>query len=78
MSVPVADQPLKVVNPRDGFRFYAASEHMNLPAMYLSTRGDSQVVTVVARGFEHEFALKDFVDAVTFYLIAARENGYKP
>jgi hypothetical protein len=77
MSEPVADQPLKQIKPSDGFRFLAASEHMNLPAMYLYREGGEQFVRVVARGFDHSFALKDFEDAVIFYLIAARENGYK-
>jgi hypothetical protein len=77
MSEPVADQPLKLVNPRDGFRFYAASENMNLPALYLSREDDCEVVTVVARDFEHTFALEDIQDAVAFYLIAARQNGYE-
>jgi hypothetical protein len=76
MSEPVADQPLRIVSPCDGFRFFAASEHMILPAMYLFRRGDTQIVTVVARGFEHSFAIDEFEDAVTFYLIAARQNGY--
>jgi hypothetical protein len=76
MSEPLADQPLKMVNARDGFRFLAASENMNLPAIYLSRKGDAQVITVVARGFEYSFAIDEFEDAVTFYLIAARQNGY--
>jgi hypothetical protein len=76
MSEPVADQQLKMVNPRDGFRFFAASESMNLPAMYLSKQGDFTVVTVVARDFEHTFEPDDIEDALAFFFIAAHQNGY--
>jgi hypothetical protein len=76
MSEPLADQPLRVVNPSDGFRFFAASELMNLPAMYLYREGGEQFIRVVARGFDHAFAADDMEDAMVFYLIAARQNGY--
>lgn len=67
--------PLSKITPRDGFRFFAASANMNLPAMYAHGHAEPSV-TVVTQIGERTFPMSRFDEAIAWYRIALEELGY--
>ena len=77
MDEPINEQQVKHVNPRDAFRFFAASETMNLPTMYASGGPLSpRVVTVVARNCDRSFPIERLDEAFALYRTMLAELGY--
>lgn len=74
----IRDQLIRDTSPDDAFRFFAASEFMNLPAIYASGHPGSgrKTLTVVARNVEREFPMDRIDEAFALYRTALEELGY--
>lgn len=76
MIEDIKEKLVKQVSPRDAFRFFAGSEHMNLPTMYAGGTSKGRGFTVVARDCERFFPAGRFNEATEFYRMILEEYGY--